>query len=153
MTFQISLQACPDLLEQRAHYQEVKAGRNRIQVFQKWAKDAMVTGPAPLFAMTKLKGWAHQEVDRFGIKSPMQQAIADNQMDYWNGIWKGEAVSKIPKEEEVMGEQDPEEDAWGGLGNRVEVLAKHGNQGALGYNTLGYKPDTVRAGRTRGYLR
>ena len=41
-----------------------------------------------MLAMTKLKGWAHQEVDRFGVKSSLPQAIADNQMDYWNCIWK-----------------------------------------------------------------
>ncbi|CAK0885103.1 unnamed protein product, partial [Prorocentrum cordatum] len=89
-------------VESHAEKLEPQAARKRTGQFREWAQDAMITGAAPLFGMTKLRGWAHNEVDRFGIRAALPKAVANSQMDFWNDIWKGDVVSPKPDEDKVM---------------------------------------------------
>ncbi|CAK0815917.1 unnamed protein product, partial [Prorocentrum cordatum] len=80
--------------EGHAKVLEQQAANKRAKSFHKWAQDALITGASPVSGMTKLKGRARNEVDRFGIRSALPQAVADSQMDMWNDIWQGTKVSK-----------------------------------------------------------
>ncbi|CAK0888901.1 unnamed protein product, partial [Prorocentrum cordatum] len=76
----VILQAYQSVVEARAQSMEHCIASQRVRSFHKWAQDSLVTGAAPLFGVTKLKGWAHSEAVSFGIRTSLPQAVADDQM-------------------------------------------------------------------------
>eukprot|EP00959_Pyramimonas_sp_CCMP1952_P002997 62091-Pyramimonas_sp.AAC.1 len=90
------LVAFADQLARHADQLGAQAGRARLLSFHRWARDALVSGSAPLFGLTRVKTWSHSQVTRHGGISSRPQAIADSQMDMWNRIWEGTTVSAKP---------------------------------------------------------
>eukprot|EP00959_Pyramimonas_sp_CCMP1952_P085760 1793880-Pyramimonas_sp.AAC.1 len=74
--------------------------------------------------MTRLKGWAHNEVDRFGILTALPQAVADAQIDFWNDIWKGTVISQKPDQDTVI--KDVQDDLdWGQRPQRMATASEY----------------------------
>ena len=91
---QSCMQTYADQIHTLADKRERQAAGKRISSFHSWAKDKMASGPAPIFAMTKVNTWTHSQVKRHGEVSAHPQAIADSQMDIWNNIWEGKKITK-----------------------------------------------------------
>eukprot|EP00959_Pyramimonas_sp_CCMP1952_P090650 1897760-Pyramimonas_sp.AAC.1 len=65
-------------------------GWHRARKFKAWARDAMVTGPAQVYSITRVQPWAHAQIQQGKITTSHPQAIVDSQMDSWRKIWEGE---------------------------------------------------------------
>eukprot|EP00959_Pyramimonas_sp_CCMP1952_P458159 9476156-Pyramimonas_sp.AAC.1 len=77
-----------------AEVRERATGKKRLGGFYKWARGTLTSGPAPLFNMTRLRTWTHNQVSRHGAVTSRPQAIADSQMDMWNDTWEGKSITR-----------------------------------------------------------
>eukprot|EP00959_Pyramimonas_sp_CCMP1952_P450909 9440696-Pyramimonas_sp.AAC.1 len=87
------MEALAEQLSGIAVSQGTVAARTRLAGFHKWAKETFASGPAQLFHLTRIHTWLRSQAQRHGELSTHPQAIADSQMDMWNGIWEGRPVT------------------------------------------------------------